>query len=423
MKCSSYKLLFAFFFLAPALSPAKETARVLPEGIHRFRVVGIVTDTVGQTYNDSGDVESLSRSLNRSVTVNDLAASASGTEAQQLTALISALNGIDPGLGDQLSRSDLYSDFGTDVKIYLPAFEYGVTDRFSVGIRMPVVNRNVKNRFNVDSLNNSSAITSQLGNINPAITDGLVKFGNKEFNQSFFEKALFTDKGYEAPHDFTDSHVGDVEFGGKWNFYKTDMLVSTVLLGGRIPTGSSPSLANKFDNGTGKGAWGSAVQFLQEVEPVRNLIFEASAKGTYNFSDTRERAVPRDANDTLPSLLPKDGQVQSVKRTLGMMWESELAATYRILDGVWGVWSAYQYTGKGSDKFSGPGNLYYAGLSKNTASDLHAGEVGVEFSTIPAFRRGAFKVPLEVSLLYNTPIKGRNTPVTSYTRMDVMLYF
>lgn len=427
MKPAMLKKLMGLGFIALSIITtnqtfAQETAQVLPASIHRFRVVGVMTGDIQQKYNTNGDVESLSRSLNRSVTVNDLA-NAGTAESQQLALLVNALNGIQSGLGDQLSNSDLYSDFKTNAQIYLPAFEYGLTNKLSIGARMPVVKRTITNRLNVSTLNNASAIAAQLGNINPAVTAGLYDFSSKQFNQSFFEKALFTDKGYQAPHDFQDTHVGDLEFGGKYNFFKDDVFTSTVLLGARAPTGSTQSLTNIFDPGTGKGAWGVGVQMLQEIEAAKDLTFGGAAKVSYNFSDTRPRAVPKDANDTLPSLLPKDGQVQNTTRTLGMMLDTELSAGYRLLDRSVQVWSAYQYSAKAKDKFSGPGNLYYAGLASNTDSYVHTAELGAGYSTIPAFRRGKFKVPMEVTLLYNTPFRGRNATIAPFTRLDLMLYF
>lgn len=133
--------------------------------------------------------------------------------------------------------------------------------------------------------------------------------------------------------------------------------------------------------------------------------------------------MPKDADDSLPSLLPADGQVQRVTRQRGAQLETDVAASWRFLGDKMGVWTSYQYSQKAKDKFSGPGNLYYDGLAKNTDWQLHAGEVGIDYSTIPLFRRGKFALPLEVSLLYNKALKGRNTPDVSYARMDFMLYF
>lgn len=114
--------------------------------------------------------------------------------------------------------------------------------------------------------------------------------------------------------------------------------------------------------------------------------------------------------------------MQDVRRARGAELETELSATQKIGESF-EIWGAYQYVAKAQDKFSGPGELFYDGLSKNTESHLGSGELGVQYSTIPAYRKKSFSVPMELSLLYNRPLNGKNTPFNAYTRMDLMLYF
>jgi hypothetical protein len=405
------------------LAQAKETAKVLPKGIYRARVVGVVTRPINKTFNDAGEVEGLSRSLNRSVSVQELANSADAATKAKLTSLIQALNSLDSGLGNQLAQSNLYSDFETKAQIYLAALEYGISNKISLGIRMPVVRRSVQNRFSARTTNNASFIKSQTGALSAEMAAGLDAFSAQQLDTNFFESALFASKGYDRPRSFDDTAVGDLEFGGKYNFYRDDIWASSLLIGARAPTGKKASLTNKFDTGTSKEAWGVAAQALQEAELFRNFTLGGAAKYTINLPDTRQRAVPRDANDSLPSLLAQDGQVQNVRRVRGAELETELSAAYRFLADSVTVYSAYQYTQKQKDKFSGAGNLYYEGLAKGTDTSYTAAEYGVEYSTIPAFRKGKFAVPMEVALLYNSPIKGKNAPLNAYVRMDLMMYF
>lgn len=402
---------------------ARETPRVLPKGVHRARLVGVVTSDVSETFNERGQSQSLAYSLNRSLTVNDLAANADAATGQKLQTLMLSLNTLESGLGTKLGNSavNLYSDLSVQQQISLFAFEKGVTDRLSLGIRAPIIRRTVRNRFWVDPNQTANAISGVVGELSADVKAGL---GNlAALDTASFENTLFASKGYSTPKDFEKTQLGDVEFGGKYNFFRTDQLYSSVLLGFAAPTGAPADLQNPFDKGNSKEAWSYAVQMLQEVYPTRNLTFGGAAKIGYSLKDTRERAVPKNENDSLPSLLPQDGQVQSVTRQRGAQFESELSAHYKFAGDKFGIWSAYQHSSKTKDSFSGPGSLYYSGLEKNTDWALQAGEFGVEFSTIPLFRKGSFKVPLEVSLLHNRAFDGKNTPRVSYTRMDFMVYF
>lgn len=118
----SLLLLFAFALLFSPLAQAKETAAVLPKSIKRARVVGIATDSIRESFNERGELQSVTNSLNRSVTINDFSAANA-----QLGQLVAALNGLEAGLGDQLLNSNLYSDMSLNAQMYMPALEYGIT--------------------------------------------------------------------------------------------------------------------------------------------------------------------------------------------------------------------------------------------------------------------------------------------------------
>lgn len=405
------------------LAWSRESPRVLPQGIYRARLVGAATSNVKDTINEDGKLQSLSYSLNRTVTISDLAANASPETRVQLNTLISSLNTLQPGLGDQLAGSQLQSKFEMQQQLSLVAMEYGLTPRLSLGIRAPVVRRIAKNNFRANAVNNAAAINNSLGNISASATAGLSGVSSQQLDTAFFENALFTSKGYQSPRDFEKTQLGDVEFGGKYNVFKNDYLYSSFLIGFAAPTGAPASMENPFDKGISREAWSYAIQGLQEVYPVKDISIGAAAKLSYSLRDSRQRAVPRNANDTLPSLLPKDGQVENVARQRGLQLETEISAGYKFFGDVLGIWSAYQYSSKSKDKFFGTGNLYYEGLAKNTDWKMHAMEFGGEFSTIPAFRRKKFPVPMDISLLYNQTLRGKNTPMVSYTRLDLMVYF
>ena len=415
---------FAIFItLIAATAEARETAKVLPAGIHRARLVGVVTSEVKDTLNESGQAQGLTHSLNRTVTVSDMAARASAADQAKLNSLISGLNSLQPGLGNQLAGSptNLYSDMSVNQQVMLAAFERGITDRFSVGIRAPIVKRSIRHSFRVQRSGNAASIQQMMGTLSPEMSAGLATLAGMD--TAYFESSLFTSKGYEAPTDFEKTQLGDVEFGGKWNFLHSDHANTTAQLGAAAPTGAKSSLRNPFDKGNSREAWSYAVQLFQEIYPARGLTFGAASKLGYSFKDTRERAVPKSADDSLPSLLPADGQVQNVTRQRGYQWESEASAYYRLPGEMFGFWGAYQYGQKGKDSFKGPGNLYYAGLEKGTDWKVQSGELGAEVSMISAFRKGRFAVPMEVSLLYNKTLAGKNTPLSSYTRLDLMVYF
>lgn len=408
--------------LATDLLLAAETARVLPKGIFRARIVTAQTSRITDTIDNDGNLVPLGNSLNRSVTVESLI-----TTDPAVAQLVQTLNIIEPGLGNSLMAANLSNPVSMDVTTLMPALEYGVTDRLSLGIRLPILRRNVSVGFDSDSINNAAFASASVGGLSPLLTAGLNQFGATSFDSAMFARKIFTEKGYEAPHSFDKTEIGDLELGTKYNFYRTREVYLTTQVGLRAPTGTPSSLTNIYDKGSGDGTWATAGYLFEEYSPIRRLTFGSSQKLTYYFSDTRKRAVPLNSEDGLPSLLPEDGQVQEVTRYQGVKFEGELSTTVYFLDQDMSVWGAYQYMAKGRDEYSSASgaeqNLYYNGLSENSDQLSHAVEVGAGYSTVSAYRRKQFAVPGEVQLLYNTVVAGRNVPPIEYVRLDVMAYF
>ena len=88
---------------------------------------------------------------------------------------------------------------------------------------------------------------------------------------------------------------------------------------------------------------------------------------------------------------------------------SELNLSYRLLGNSLTPWTAYQFSRKGQDSYSGPNGFYLDGLSENSDRTIHRGVLGVTYSTIPAFRKKKFGFPFEVDVSYSKVLAGKNT--------------
>jgi hypothetical protein len=409
--------------LLPPGAHARETAWVLPKGISRFRLVGVSTEGIRDSFNQVGKVEGLGHSLNREVSLSDLTRAASPATRAQIETMVGTLNRLQTGLGDDLVGSSIFSDVSIQQQIYLGAYEYGLTNKLSLGVRVPIVRRKIQNNFAAAGHNNALAARRSLGDLSDPLNRGLEEMGALDLDTNYFENQLFAAKGYDLPGSLTRTQLGDIEVGGKYELHRSEAFYTSALLGFGLPTGAAYNVRNPFDRGNSREAWCYALQVLQEAYPARGLTLGANARLGYSLRDSRERAVPRNAEDALPSVRAEDGQLENVARQRGLQLDSEASAGYRFAQEKFGLWAAYQYSAKSRDRFFGAGSLFYEGLSAGTNYSLHAGEVGAEYSTISQFRKGQFPVPLEVTLLFNRPFSGVNSPLAPYARLDLMVYF
>ncbi len=401
---------------------ALENAQTLPKGVRRLWVIGIVSNDVDRRYSGDGSVENVTPGTNKTLTMKDFQRS-----EPKLRTLVKNLNDVESGLGDRLEAfSNVYNNYTIRKEILTPTFQYGLTDRITIGVRAEVVKRVVSNRITSTSVSNSDQLLKELGAraSNPQnLVSGLDSLSEKNLTPSFVTYRMFNFKGYEAPNDFTRTDLGDVEVGAKYKFFDNGVHMSAIQSRAIIPTGKPRPLNNPFDSGSGYGAWGTGLELYHEYFPLRFLSFGAAALGRYYFADTRDRAVPLDADDNLPSLRPEDGQVESVRRQSGQELRTEASTMLHIPGDMFKVWGAYQYWVKGSDEFSGNRSLFYQGLKKDTGWNISMWEAGIRFSTIQLYRRGQFRAPLEVDASYNSSFSGRNIREASYGRLDLKVYF
>lgn len=401
-----------------AAAQAAETAKILPKGVSRARVVAVQSSDIIEKYNSDGILEPFTRSLNRTLTTRDYV-----EREPRLGQLVHALNGVEAGLGDQLLNTELYGRFSLTAREFDLAFERGLTEKVSFGMRIPMIRRTVVARLDAFTTNNAEAIGREIGKLDPELSAGIYDVASQRFDRGFFEQAVFASKGYEVPRDFEKTQLGDIEGGVKRMLYDTKPWLISGLVGGRLPTGARKSLTNLFDSGTGDGCWAFGGQLFQEYQANSYLTFGAMQKAGWFFADTRPRAVPKGPDDALPSLLPEDGQVREVRRQQSPQFEGEISASLGGPTSAWSAWTAIQHAFQAPAKYTGDGDLYYAGLSKGTGFYRTSLELGAGYSTIPAFLAKRFPVPMGLDVIYNSVLRGMNEPLTRYVRLDFKVFF
>lgn len=397
-----------------------EDAAVLPKGISRARLIFATFSTFDKSFSASGELAPLSP-LNTTLTTQKLT-EAGTEESKALKQLVGVLNGVEDNLGNQLVNVNYFHDVKIKQKITVLSYDYGLSNRLSVGIGFPVVSRQYRAIFRAETVNNAKPIKEQLSK-NSKIPDQLAKGLDQVSQKSFGYDFVFGDRGYDVPENFSKTELGDVEFGGKYRFFNTEKFMSAFKFSIRTPTGSGGSNVNPLDVGSGGEAWVLNPTVFQNINLNKTIALVAFLGAEYSIPYKRKMPIPRNANDELPSLLESDGQLQDTKIKKGMLLKTGLRTKINIPGNIFYVWSSYLYDKKGEDKFSGGGDLFYEGLSKDTDYDLETGTIGISFSTIDLYRKKKFAVPLKLELSHSRFLNGRNYPDVSYSLASLQVYF
>jgi len=397
---------------------ALEDARLLPKGISRVRLAFVTTQSVDAKFNNAGQVDTLG-GANQTVSLQQLMKS-----NKQVAALANALNALGLQAGNNLGPWNLHQDIEFQRNVYGGAYEYGISKRWNIGVRLRIEQTRIVNKFRVDENGNAQKVLNKLqknGSPPQQIVNGLNQIG--QGSSETFANSLFAANGYDLPDDFNVTAFGYTEVGAKYLVHQSENFITSTLFGVRVPTGRGGSLSNPLDRGTPENVWGAGLELFQEWAPFKYFSLIGSVRSKYFFSDTEDRAVPKSEDDALPSLLPEDGQVVAVKRQIGSIVNSEIGALVKLPGEAFSVWGAYQFYYKAADKYSGSGDLLFSKLSENSNSKSTGTEFGVGYSTIQSYRKGKFFMPMQITAQYNNILEGTNVPKVSFARIDLKVYF
>lgn len=392
----------------------------LPKGVRAFAFVYANAPNVSSTFNPAGGVESLTRPLNRSVTMDDLESA-----EPRLKTLRSALNSLSPQLlGEQVITSNLNSNISINEKRYVTALLWGFTPTFSAGFILPYIRRDVTSSFRVDTTNNAAALKNFLGPDMPEIADALEQIHNLQFDTNFYENTLFRQYGYEPPRSYTATGFGDLELETRWQYFKSERAAFGLRSNLKLPTATHEAdpknlLDRDFGDRTYQLRLGSVHSFF--LVPGR-LTLQSGIFGTYRAPTKQTFAIARSPEQILPDR-NDPYQIEEVKKELGSQIDTDIGFNLDFAKGAVSLFTSYQYLWKDADRYSGNRNLDYDRLSLNTKIRGQTWESGVELSSVPLYLAQQVPVPAKLIATWVQPVAGKNALYAAYGRLDAILFF
>ncbi len=261
-------------------------------------------------------------------------------------------------------------------------------------------------------------------------------------------QGILTDPSFgfsaDSLQSVTRSHVGDIDFGGKFNLFdsfgrntKSRMSPSgfnfRTSIGGvfRLPTGQIESPDNFIDVGTGRGTKAIEGRLFSDVLLGSHFWESFTFRFNKPFSDEQEMRILDLPNEELAPLYRK----QRVQRHLGSTFEFETAPRFVVNDFI-ALSGWYLYRHKQQDHYTGTFTIPAAvtGFSDITldASTLdleteqkeHRLGGGISLSNLYAVEQGTARIPFEVTYLHWQTVKGwgGNQPKYFTDQIQLRLY-
>lgn len=419
-RCLAAFGLLVSLYLFQALGVAfADDAAVLPKGLWRFLVNSEIAFDWTERYNASGDRESLATDFN---------ANLNRTVFPALPA------------GASLGRSEVSFTRGASLTTFQPA--YGLTDRLSIGMNIPYWT--VENRVSAN-LNTASATfgkclatdslfplggpcpggavpltTSDVQNI---LGGGLDVNGDGDINVAGL--------GFSPLQSWSYQGVGDIEVGGRYQYYRGQNFRGAFTGGVRFPTGYEDNPDNLADVGLSAGTYALLFHFNQDLmfqkEGLgKRLGFPEPGDFFINTTFKYEARLPdKQLLRVCDPNFPLCSSKEEVSRDLGDVIEAEIQPKVGLFfPGLIGS-VQYKFGHRFKDHHTGTRGLNYGALATESDETEQMYVVGLTYSTIPLMRSGnsKVKIPLSFSVFYRNRFAGQNNVPANETIIFNFQYF
>jgi hypothetical protein len=414
-----------------------ETAQVLPQGRSRFSFVYGQTDGVSEDFTDHGERESIVQPYEVQLS------SATISKAKpEFATIVNGLNNLgcpehclhydaskrnDPNhgvstdangplLGDAFSRGYLSLDAQAHQQEYATSYQYGLTKHLTIGFMVPVKKMQVNAGASIDGLNQASDIVKQVGTpalqqINDAMQ--LVSTGNLQTI-----KDILKTQGYSDATSWSKSGVGDVVFGGRYNYVATpqDRFLSSFQMGVAAPTGAVKDPSQPLTQDFGTGAWYGELANIVNYNPAQWVTLSNGTHYGKYLANHRQMRTDPDA------FLPDASTQEDVTVRQGDKYSTNFGVDFHVTQGLT-FNTSYEFDWQKISNYQGSKNMDYSYLSMDSNTFQEVAQAGLSLTTIPSFLKAEFPVPMGVAVNFYVPTTGKNVPIVPYGTAELDLYF
>lgn len=386
-----------------------ESAQVLPAGVRNPRFKNLFM-SIDSRFNGLGHTEPLGNKLNKEVSWSNLIAKQeTDADREKLLGLLKA-SGIDPALGGPGVAT---GQVNTLVKASVPVLAFGVTDRLTLALAVPVMTIDV------------NADTGFVGNesgdlfINNLCESDPVKCNEVKSKLAVATNQKLTDLGYRTVGPHRVQGIGDVKVVGKYLFSQDERNSITFKSELTLPTGTPPNSDKALDVPTGDGQFDLGGMVIWDSRLTENIQFNTFFGYTIQIADKIERRIP-DSQDSLSSIK------ELLDRNLGDLISSGAGLSYLYRQAGLTIGTGYnlQHQAQTTYKDGVHESYRYRLLELDAPQQVaHSLIFSAGFSTVEWFKTNKFALPLQANLAYSRPFAGKNITKNDVFTAELVLFF
>lgn len=401
-----------FLFIVTTGVAFAGSTEVLPKGVSAISITSKFYYPVDERFDPDGNVEDTAVDYN--IELN--------------SSVFPMLAPLDAALGTTAILGVSEVGFEYDFDITEINYSYGLTDRVSLGIKIPLWKASNKVDTNLDT------ISANVGR-NPLYTTGSnpvtnpplipIAFGGVPLETQdildLIDGGWDVDDdgtldipgfGFKEFGDWSKNGLGDIEVGARYLYHKSDDWRLAVTGKVILPTGWEDDPDNLVDYGNSAGTYGINIESSNDFVKNKKMTLNATFGYTFVPPDSTKKRIVADVN------LPISGTTQKVDRDLGDSLSWEFSAGFKLGKGF-GASLMYE----GAVKFKDDYESIASALEEESDASKQQYKIGLSYSTIPAFMKKEFPIPMIVSLSYRDRFAGKNVFKSRYLEIGIGAYF
>jgi len=307
----------------------------------------------------------------------------------------------------------------------LVSLQYGVTDRFTVGVTVPYYWQKSQVSARVGTSGATVGKNAALNTLAPLRVPGTKPLTTEDV-QALLGKGLdingdgtvdIAGFGFKRFETWSDDGFGDLEARFRYQYLKTDNWRLALTSGVRFPTGQVDDPDNLVDVSFGTGAYALLFRANNDFTGITNVVLHTTLSYDLYLPDRQTQRVPDNVNQ------PITNNKEEVQRDLGDIFKVEVSGRYTLLTGL-SISGLYEFGAKWKDQISGKKGFAYASLEEETNWTSHIFIMGLYYTTVPLYVKKSFPIPLITSIAYRDRFAGSNNILhTKFISLQIQAFF
>lgn len=403
---------YKIFILAALACPtafAFESTKVLPKGVRNLDIRSVYTQTSKKTDLNGNEV-SLAVDLYKPLKFSNILQGEEGLKKTQLNAFM-----IARGFKETDTVGDFRASLNAQINVWAPVLAWGITDKITLAGALPYYSTSTDISVGFRSNAGGEALLKAFEDPSVNYYYAAVEASDKFANAVGRLNERLEKNGYAPLEAWNNSGWGDFTLAAKALVQEGSVLRTSTTLGFIAPTGRTDNPNILTDLPYGDGQWDLFAQLTFDQVLSKRVFFNQFFKYT-NQLPGRKEVRWKTFSETV------EATRNQTDFKLGDKFDAGVSVQFEQESGLNAALGGLYYR-KFGDRYEVDIVDVKNELKRATDQNALYWQARLGYSTVEAYRRKEFALPMSATIEYRKQYESQNLAVTDFTQIDLNLFF